>query len=386
MDQTIPGFTSTRSKRPEVLFGTRTGGPTRMTRSEGCRVWDDQGREYIDTVMALGAVALGYGHRAVVAAAERALRDGVVGPLPPVLEQETAELLAATLPGGEAVRFFKTGAEAVAAAVRIARTYTSRDRVLTCGYHGWLDWCQDGPGVPKQVAELRREIAFNDPGSLKRAMAEFAPVAAVVVEPVIDAAPTAAWLRALRQATSSSSVVLIFDEIKTAFRIEAGGMAERMGVTPDLMVVGKALGNGLPIAAVSGRRELMEAATQTMISSTLATEYVSLAAARAVLDTYRTQPVIDGIAAAGGRFFAGLDLLVTRYPRVVRAVRGIPEMCYLEFTDEATSSAVALTAAHRGLLLKRTAYNFMSFAHSDQVVDEILVRLESALDAVNRTC
>src|SRR5207248_4880973 len=174
--------------------------------------------------------------------------------------------------------------------------------------------------------------------------------------------------------------------IKTAFRVETGGMASRLGVTPDLMAVGKALGNGLPIAAVCGRKDLMEAATRTFISSTLATEYVSLAAARAVIEVYRTQPVIDRITAAGGRFFAGLQRLAGQFPRVVREVRGIPEMCYLQFADEATSSAVALTAAHRGLLFKRTAYNFMSLAHSDSIVDEILARLESALDSVNRTC
>jgi glutamate-1-semialdehyde 2,1-aminomutase len=357
-----------------------------MVRAEGCRVWDDQGHEYLDTIMALGAVGLGYGHPAVVAAVESAARNGIVGALSPALEAEVSEMLAAVLPGGEASRFFKSGAEAVAGAVRIARTCTGRERVLTCGYHGWLDWCQEGPGVPQATSALRREIGFNDVAALERAMKEFAPVAAIVVEPVIDGPPTAEWLRALRQATTSTASVLVFDEIKTAFRIEMGGMAERMGVTPDLMAVGKALGNGLPIAAVVGRRDLMDAATQTFISSTLATEYVSLAAARAVVETYREHAAVDHLAAAGGRFMAGLERLAQHFPGLVRRVRGVPEMCYLEFTDEPISSAVALTAARQGLLFKRSAYNFMSLAHTDELVGEILVRLESALDVVNRTC
>src|SRR2546421_11908977 len=122
----IPGFSSTQSKRPQALFGAESGMPVRMSRANGCRVWDDQGREYLDTIMALGAVGLGYAHPAVTAAVECAARDGVVGPLAPAIEHEVADELAAVLPGGEAVRFLKSGAEAVAAAGRIARTYTGR--------------------------------------------------------------------------------------------------------------------------------------------------------------------------------------------------------------------------------------------------------------------
>src|SRR5262245_64391524 len=113
-----------------------------MTRASGCRVWDEPGREYVDFVMALGAVALGYGHPAVNRAAETAIAAGVVGPLPPVAEEELAEALARRIPWLERVRFLKTGAEAVAAAVRLARGATGRDQGLGCGYHGWLGWCQ----------------------------------------------------------------------------------------------------------------------------------------------------------------------------------------------------------------------------------------------------
>ncbi len=382
----IPGFTSTQSKRPAALFGDVPGAPARMLRSEGCRVWDEQGREYLDTIMALGAVGLGYGHPAVVAAVEKAARDGIVGPLPPVLEEEVAERLAAIIPGAEATRFLKTGAEATAAAVRLARTYTGREAVITCGYHGWLDWCQEAEGVPKADVGLRRQIPFNDIAGLEASLAGGPPPAAIVIEPVIEALPTAPWLSALQKAAKVAGAVLVFDEIKTAFRVEIGGIAERFGVTPDLTVLGKALGNGLPIAAVCGRKDLMEAAGRTWISSTLATEYVSLAAARAVIETYTTEPVVDRITESGDALIAGLERLVRLYPRVATGVRGIPEMCYVTWRDEAVSSAVALTASQRGLLFKRTAYNFMSLAHTEETVNEILVRLESALDGVNRTC
>ena len=150
-DSRIPGFTSTGSKRPDALFGAgeEPGLPRRMTRARGCRVWDADGREYVDYVMALGAVALGYGHPEVNRAAQAALDAGVVGPLPPVLEEELAEALARRIPWLERMRFLKTGAEAVAAAVRIARVATGRELVFGCGYHGWLDWSQGrAEGVP----------------------------------------------------------------------------------------------------------------------------------------------------------------------------------------------------------------------------------------------
>ena len=383
---TIPGFTSTGSKRPEVLFGGLTGSPRRMVRAAGCRIWDDHGGEYIDTIMALGAVALGYGHSTVVSAAERAVRDGTVGSLPPLAERDLAERLAAVIPGAESVRFMKTGAEAVAAAVRIARVHTGRERVISCGYHGWLDWCQETPGVPQAVTQLRHEVPFNDVPALVRAIEEFAPTAAIVIEPVVDGAPDPVWLQTAREAATKSGAVLVFDETKTAFRIAVGGAAERYGVVPDVSVIGKAFGNGFPIAAACGPADLMEAATRTWISSTLATEYVSLAAARAVIEVFEREKVVEHLNGVGGRLERGLEQIAVRHPRVCTGVAGIPEMCYLQYADPQMSALVAVGAAARGVLFKRTAYNFVSLAHSDDLVDDVLERLDSAVEEVERKC
>ncbi len=379
----IPGFTSTLSKRPEDLFGAAHDVPLRMTRAAGCTVWDDRGREYVDLIMGLGAVALGYGHPAVVQAAEQSLRDGIVGPLAPVLETRVAEKLCAVLPGAEAVRFLKTGAEAVAAAVRIARTYSGRERVLSGGYHGWLDWCQDGRGVPAGVRSLRSRIPFNDVAALEETLGDGDDVAAIVVEPIVDEPPTDGWLKALRDNATRIGALLVFDEIKTAFRVATGGVAERSGVTPDLIVVGKALGNGLPIAAVGGRRDYMVAANETWISSTLATETVSLAAADAVLDTFASCDVPQHLLQVGTTLFRELERLTERYAEIVQRVRGVPQMCYLEFRESEASAQTAQAAARRGLLFKRSAYNFVSLAHTDAVVAVVRGRLEAALAEVN---
>ena len=381
-DWRVPGFTSTGSKRPDALFGT----PARMTRAAGCRVWDESGREYVDFVMALGAVALGYGHADVNRAATAAIAAGVVGPLPPVAEAELAEALAERIPWLERVRFLKTGAEAVAAAVRLARVATARDEILGCGYHGWLDWCQGAAeGVPAGVRNLFAELPFNDVAAGRELIRARAPrLAAVVVEPVVVSEPTREWLQMLRVETERAGAILIFDEIKTAFRLAIGGAAERYTLkpAPDLVVLGKALANGFPLAVVGGRADLMNAASRTWISSTLATEGVALAAARATLEVFERDSVCGHLHRIGTRLLHGLHEVQRAHSGLVTGVAGIAEMCFLHYATEDLSRAVALRAAERGLLFKRTAYNFVSLAHDEGTVDRALAMLHEALRVV----
>ncbi len=388
MNGVVAGITSTGSKRPEALFGGPAAGtPRAMVRSSGCRVWDADGREYVDFIMALGAVALGYAHPVVTEAAVRAVGDGVVGPLPPVLEEELAEQLRALIPWVEQVRFLKTGAEAMAAAVRLARTVTGRDAVLGCGYHGWLDWSQgpDAPGVPASTRALYAELPFNDPERTRARIRQAgSTLAAVVFEPVILAPPDPEWLAVLREETTRSGAILIADEIKAIGRLALGGGAERFGYRPDLVVMAKAIANGFPLAAVGGRREIMAAVSRTWISSTLATEWVSLAAARATLRVMVEQGVPARLGQLGARLLGGLGELAARYPGVVRRVAGLPEMCCLEFHDPAAGAALAVEAARRGVLFKRSAYNFVSLAHDDALIDGALGVLDESLRAVVR--
>ena len=385
MTDPVAGFTSTGSKRPEALFGGPAAGvPRAMVRSSGCRVWDADGREYVDLIMALGAVALGYAHPVVSEAAVRAVHDGVVGPLPPVLEAEVAAELRRLIPWVEQTRFLKTGAEAMAAAVRLARTATGREAVLGCGYHGWLDWCQaaDARGVPAGTRALYAELPFNDAeGARERIRRAGDTLAAVVFEPVVLAPPDPQWLGVLREETARVGAVLIADEIKTIGRLAVGGGCERFGLEPDLVVMGKAIANGFPLAAVGGRADIMAAVARTWISSTLATEWVALAAARATLGVITARQVPAHLARVGARLMAGLGELARRHPRLVRGVAGLPEMCCLQFHDEAAGAALAVEAARRGLLFKRSAYNFVSLAHDDVVVDHALAVLEEALGA-----
>jgi len=378
--QRIPGSTSTGSKRTAAFLGALPpdGFPRRLVRSEGAVVWDEEGRAYRDYVMGLGAVALGYAHSEVTRAANAAVAAGVTGPLPPAMEDELAERLSAAIPILERVRFLKTGAEAVAAAVRIARVITNRERVITCGYHGWLDWCQREPGVPAAVRGLAIPIVFNDVEGGCAAIADTEP-AAVVIEPVIDGLPRPAWLAAIREAASRAGAVLVFDEIKSAFRLAIGGVTERFGVTPDLMVVGKALANGFPLAAVGGREDVMAACGRTWISSTAATESVSLAAAMATLRVFQDRAVPRHLSAVGGELRDGLQGLSRRHPGLAPEVVGPPEMCYLRYPEQESAWRVTRAAALRGVLWKPSAYNFVSLAHDADTIRDTLARLDEAM-------
>ncbi len=383
----IPGFTSTGSKRPEAIFGAGAprGLPVRLTRAAGADVWDGEGRRYLDFIMALGAVALGYAHPDVGRAAHAAINAGVVGPLPPESEELVAERLAQLMPWMERTRFLKTGAEAVAAAVRLARAATGREFVLRCGYHGWLDWCQppQTEGVPASTFALSETIPFGD-SERARSMIRLLGdrLAAVVIEPVIEKAPPAEWLAVLREETRKAGALLVLDEIKTGFRLGLAGAAGRYGIDPDLVVLGKALANGFPLAAVGGKREVMEAARRTWISSTLATEMVSLAAAQATIEVMVRDNVPAQLSQAGTRLRDGLTALALRHPALEAEVAGIPEMCYLRFINEDRGALVARAAAERGLLWKRGAYNFVSLAHTPALIAQGLELLEQACQEV----
>jgi glutamate-1-semialdehyde 2,1-aminomutase len=347
-------------------------------------VWDIDGRRYTDTIMALGAVALGYGHEGVTEAVVRAARDGAVGPLAPQLEARVAERLVSLIDGVEAIRFFKTGAEAVLAAVRIARVHSGRSHIVTCGYHGWLDTFSTSPGVPLAVQGLRTEIPFNDLDALQT-VENMDSVAAIVVEPVVDAAPHPAWIDLLMRTAANHGVVLIADEIKTGLRTGFGAR-HRFGLVADLTVLGKALGNGFPLAAVGGAEDLMARFTNTWISSTLATEFVSLAACDAVLDAFEMTETRTTLSARGRALFEGLQGIVSAVPELALSVHGIPEFCYIRWRDEDTSKRIARGCASRGILFKRDAYNFVSTAHTDEALGEVLRTVETVAREIAQTC
>jgi len=369
----IPGGASTGSKRFAALFGdAHDEMPTHFVRASGCRLWTTDGQELVDCTMALGSVAIGYADAAVAMAVSEAARAGNVSGLSSVLEVEIAERLSDVIPCAERVRFLKSGAEGMAAAVRIARAHTGRTRVLGCGYFGWLDWWSDGPGVTPGAHADFTAIPFDDITALEAAAAEAGDaLAAIAIEPVIERLPSTAWVESARAICDERGAVLIFDEMKTGFRLRTGGYQEYSGITPDIAVFGKALANGYPLSAIVGRDAVMRDASKCWISSTLASEAVSLAAAGAVLEWHAQAEVCEGVWAAGEEIMQAVSRAIDASGIGGVSVRGIAPMWLLDFEDEDQRTRFGELAVEQGVLFKRGAYNFASLAHEEAEVAEI---------------
>lgn len=369
----IPGGTSTGSKRPEALYGGDAAGqPTHFIRASGCTITTAGGERLIDCTMSLGAVALGYAEGAVAQAVAEAAASGHVAGLADVREVEIAERLTNLIPCAEQVRFLKSGAEAVAAAVRIARTYTGRPLVVGSGYFGWHDWSTHGPGIPDGANRDFIRVAFDDLDGLEQAAATAGDqLAAIVIEPVVERLPSEEWVRAARELCDRLGAALIFDEMKTGFRLRPGGYQELTGITPDLAAFGKAMANGFPLAAVVGRAALMTAASKTWISSTLAGEGTALAAAGAVLDWHERAEICEALWSTGAEMRNGVEAAIAASGVSGVSVGGIDPMWLIRFDRPEREARFIALALAEGVLFKRGAYNFAAIAHDAKAVAAI---------------
>jgi glutamate-1-semialdehyde 2,1-aminomutase len=375
----IPGGASTGSKRPAALYGPDTDfWPTHYVAARGCELETPSGQHVVDCSMALGAVALGYGDGGVRDAVQRAVAAGNVSGLSSVLEVTVAERLCDAIPCAERVRFLKTGAEAVAAAVRIARAATGRMHVVGSGYFGWLDWWSEHAGVPAGAHADFTGVPFDDVEALRAAVrAAGRDLAAIVLEPVVERLPSAEWMAEARALCDASGALLVFDEMKTGFRLASGGYQQYAGVTPDLAAFGKAMANGFPLAAVVGRAGPMEEGCgRTWISSTLAGEAVGLAAAAAVIDRHAEEDVCAALWRTGGALRESVGAAMRTSGIEGVTLEGIDPMWFLRWDSPARESAWLGTALAHGVLFKRGAYNYAALPH-----EELLTDIERAASA-----
>ena len=374
----IPGGSSTGSKRAEAIYGDADAAvalPTHYTRARGAVVHlvdGDDELAVIDCTMALGSVAIGYADDHVMSHVVRAASLGSVAGMPHVLEVSLAERLSDFIPCAEQVRFLKSGAEAVSAAVRIARTYTGRDHVVCSGYFGWHDWATEGSiaGVPRTARDGVTRVPFDDVAALESAVSGAGQrLAAIVLEPVVERLPSRDWIERARALADRHGAVLVFDEIKTGFRLRPGGYQELAGVEPDLATFGKAMANGFPLAAVVGRADVMEAATRTWISSTLAGESLSLAAAHGVLDWHEKEDVCATLATIGSAMRGAVQRAIDACGLEGVRVDGLDPMWRIVFDDPAIEGSFVRHAVREGALFKRGAYNFAALAHEEHMAE-----------------
>lgn len=385
----IPGGTSTGSKRPAALYGEgNDSGPSHFSRANGCRLTTPGEVTLIDCTMALGSVAIGYGEERILRAAIAAAANGHVAGLAHTSEVELAERLGDMIPIAEQVRFLKSGADAVSAAVRIARAATSRSAVVGSGYFGWHDWSSSSEGVPAATRQAFQSVPFDDVNALTTACQGVGrDLAAVIIEPVVERMPSAGWIAAARRLCDDAGAVLIFDELKTGFRLARGGYQELSEVKPDLATFGKAMANGFPLAAVVGKRDIMEAAGRSWISSTLAGESMSIAAALAVLDIYEgDEDICASLARIGASIRSAVESAITASGVEGVSVTGLDPMWLIRFEDPEVERFFLEESVREGVLFKRGAYNYASMAHDEE---ETIVEIErcasSALVAIVNT-
>jgi len=395
--QLIPGGTQLLSKRPEMFAPGLW--PAYAREAHGCEVTDLDGRRFIDmTTSGIGSCLLGYADPDVTAAVQRRIALGSMSTLNAAEEVELAELLIELHSWAEQVRYARTGGESMAIAVRLVRAATGRDKIAFSGYHGWSDWylaanvnpagASDSlqnhllpglapTGVPRGLAGTALPFTYNRLQELEQIVARHgSELAAVVMEPTRSTDPDPGFLEGVRELCDRCGAALVFDEISSGWRMHLGGAHLKYGVMPDVAVFAKAIGNGHPMAAIIGRRRIMDAAQTSFISSTYWTEGVGPTAALATIRKLRDVNIAAHTNHIGSLMGDGWKGLGQRIGVPVK-VSGHPALLHLSF-DHAQASALGtlLTARmlDRGFLTGSGFYP--SYAHKEHSITQYLAAVE----------
>jgi glutamate-1-semialdehyde aminotransferase len=353
--------------------------PKYLRSGKGSHVWDVDGNEYIDYNMAIGPLSLGYAYPAVDEAIIAQLKDGITFSMMHELEVELAELVHQVIPNAESVRISKTGADVTSAAIRVARAYTGRKKILCCGYHGWHDWyiavTSRSSGIPEEIKELSSTFEYNDLESVKNALG--ADVACVILEPFVFEAPKNNFLQELKALCEANGTLLIFDEMWTGFRIAVGGAQEYFGVKADLACYSKAFANGMPVSLLTGRKDIMELfKEEVFFFTTFGGEALSLAAAVTTIKEMIAKNVPDYLAEKGKVLKDGYNALaeelgIAHYTRCT----GYDCRSLVSF-DASAGNPLELKSFVQQEMIKRgilwSGFHNMSFSHTDEDIEYTL--------------
>ena len=347
--------------------------PKYLVKGKGSHVWDADGNEYIDFNAAIGPLSLGYAYPAVDQAIKDQLADGITFSLMHPLEVEVAELIQEIIPNAEAVKISKTGADVCSAAIRVARAFTGRDKVFCCGYHGWHDWyigvTSRNAGIPGAIQDLTYTFEFNDIESIKAALDE--TVAALILEPFIFEAPAPGFLQELAAMCRENGTLLIFDEMWTGFRIAVGGAQEYFNVKADLAVFSKACANGMPIALLTGRADVMELFNSQVFSyTTFGGEALSLAACMATITELIDKNVPQYLDEKGALLKDGYNRIAieTGMDKYTRCI-GFNCRTMVTFTPEAGNGLEVKTLMQQEMIKRGVlwaGFHNLCFSHSDE--------------------
>jgi len=390
----IPGGTQLLTKRPEMFLPDLW--PAYYSKAKGCQVWDLDDKQYIDmSYMGIGSCILGYADKTVNNAVKEAIDNGNMTTLNAPEEVELAELLCDLHPWADEVRYARSGGESMAIAVRIARAKAQKDIVLFCGYHGWHDWylaanladdaALDGHlipglsprGVPRGLKGTSFPFKYNDVDGFLELYEKYKDnIAAIIMEPLRNVHPNQDFIDAIHSKTVDKDITLIVDEITAGWRLNIGGAHLLLNIKPDIAVFGKAVSNGFPMGIILGKKDIMDAAQETFISSTYWTDRIGFVSSLATIKSLMTTEVIEHLNRVGKNIQegwsnaakeSGLDIYVD----------GIYPLGHFAFNHE---EAIVLKTLFTKLMLERgflaTTAFYASFAQKDEHINDYLTAVK----------
>lgn len=383
----IPGGTMLLSKRPEMFLPDYW--PSYYAKAKGCEIWDLDNKKYYDcSIMGIGTNTLGYGNSEVDKAVKRTLRSGNMSTLNCPEEVYLAEKLIEINPWAQMVRFARTGGEANAIAIRIARAASGKDKVAICGYHGWHDWYLsvnhntsgenlnqhllpglDPNGVPQELKNTVYPFEYNNYEMLLNIINKN-DIGVIKMEVVRNSYPEDNFLLKVRELATKKNIVLIFDECTSGFRETYGGIHKKFNVEPDLAMYGKTLGNGYAITAVVGKREIMEFAQKTFISSTFWTERIGPSAGLKTLDVMEKEKSWEIITKIGKHVQKKWREIANKH-NVNIEINGIPALSTFSFNySNASEFKTFLTQEFLKKGFLGTTSFYTSLAHTDEILNK----------------
>jgi glutamate-1-semialdehyde aminotransferase len=383
----IPSVTQTLAKGPGQF--TKGVAPKYLERGLGSHVWDVDGNEYLDYVMAVGPLSLGYCYPAVDDAIRAQLASGITFSLMHPLEVEVAERVRDMIPNAERVRFSKTGCDVTSAAVRLARAYTGRNKVLCCGYHGWHDWyiavTDRNAGIPDATRDMSFTFSYNDIDSVADSIDD--DIACIILEPVVFEPPRDGFLNQLREICDAHGIVLIFDEMWTGFRLAPGGAQQYFGVNADLACFSKAVANGMPISMLTGRGPIMDLLERDVFFyTTFGGEALSLAAALATMTEIATGEVTAHLARQGRKLREGYNRIAMALDMEYTRCSGFDCRSIVTF-DAGAGNPLEIKSLLQQEMIRRgvlwSGFHTMSYSHSDADVAYTLECYRAALPIVD---
>ncbi len=396
----IPGGNMLLSKNPDRFLPD--GWPVYFKRTKGCEVWDLDGNKYFDiSLMGVGTNILGYSNKKVDAEIKKVIKDGNLSTLNCSEEVQLAEKLIELHPWAGMVKFARTGGEANAIAIRIARAASGKDNVAFCGYHGWHDWylatnvnkknnlndhlLKNLPtkGVPRKLAESVFPFKFNDYDELEKIVLE-KNIGVICMEVVRNEMPINSFLKKVRKLADQKGIVLIFDECTSAFRKNYGGLHKFFNVNPDIALFGKALGNGYAITAVVGKKNIMRNAKNSFISSTFWSERIGPVAALATLREMNRVKSWKTIDLIGKEIVKKWSNLGDKYELDLN-ITGLPALCNFNFLSKNNLNYKTLITQEmlkKGFLASSSVYT--SIAHSKSILENYFYELEQVFKLIQK--